>query len=376
MPYKRIEDAPPNIQRLDDTPLSVEQANEIAAAADAITGVDNPWAVAIANWKKGHEVKGDAWVKRSEDVEKLVEFVKEQAPWLLKWYHNTARGYAGGKAAPKDAMPWMEKVALGAMCDEDLADADDDELAHVHKRLHQLWGKLDKAAYKCMECGKPATKEALWAEGMARARLCDNCYATWSKAHKDDIVRVTDLPVEKGTPTVADVHVASFEGMGQRRKPLDIERAHKALVAELHKRKMKHLEKDDLDGIAKEMIAEIVKADSKQQKVYAVVLEPRVVDAQGDWESDEEVEKAAHSWLENFQQVGIGHKGEHRSDIVPCESYIAPTDFEMGGQTIPKGAWVLGVHVKDAGLWQKIEKSEYTGFSVQGLGKRTQKALD
>ncbi len=279
-----------------------------------------------AIWANEGAQKGDEEIEKATSAyfERIVGFVKEQAPWIIKWYHNAARGYAGGKAAPKDAMPWMEQVAMQAMRDEDLVEADDDDLAHVHKRLHQIY---------------------------ARA--------------------------EKSTPTVADVHVPSFEGMG--RKPLDIRAAHKSLVAELTKRGLKHLEKDGLDktevGKSEDLYAEIVKADVKQQRVWAVVLEPKVLDAQGDWESPEEIEKAAHDWLESFQEVGTDHKGQANPKIRPCESYITKADEKLGGQDVPKGSWVLGVHVLDKGEWQRVEKGELNGFSVQGFGKRTQKSL-
>lgn len=79
MPYSKVSDAPANIRKLNGARLSLSQVNSIAYAADSITGVDKPWAVAIAQFKKGHTVQGSKWVKKSSNQEKkeLEEFFIE-----------------------------------------------------------------------------------------------------------------------------------------------------------------------------------------------------------------------------------------------------------------------------------------------------------
>ena len=120
---------------------------------------------------------------------------------------------------------------------------------------------------------------------------------------------------------------------------------------------------------------EVLKTDDEQRIVYGVVLEPDVEDSQGDVVSKADVELAAHRFL--YQQglaIGDQHGALAPPDVRPVESFIAPADFVMGGQTVTKGSWVLAVHVPDDGLWAQIKKEQKGAFSVGGTGRRS--ALD
>jgi len=53
---------------LDGAPLTLAQVNRIAEVADALEAagqVDEPWAVAVAQFKKDHEIKDGAWVAKA-----------------------------------------------------------------------------------------------------------------------------------------------------------------------------------------------------------------------------------------------------------------------------------------------------------------------
>ena len=70
MPYSSLDDANPAIKGI-DPPVTLSQANTIAAMADAIEAegeADNAWATAIAQFKKAYEVDGDKWVKRERSM--------------------------------------------------------------------------------------------------------------------------------------------------------------------------------------------------------------------------------------------------------------------------------------------------------------------
>lgn len=119
---------------------------------------------------------------------------------------------------------------------------------------------------------------------------------------------------------------------------------------------------------------DVVKADDEQRLVYGVVLEPDSEDRQGDVISKEDVELAAHRFLHATQRAGVQMGDQHRrlapADVVPVESYIAPCDFQMGGQTVKKGSWVLVTHVNDDDLWGQVKKGMKAGYSVAGSGRR------
>lgn len=110
----------------------------------------------------------------------------------------------------------------------------------------------------------------------------------------------------------------------------------------------------------------LLKRDEAQQIVYGVVYEPDVVDAHGDFMDASEIEKAAHVFLKEFRNVDKQHDFTSKVGEV-IESYIAPADFELGGQTVTKGTWMMAVKVVDD-VWQSIQKGEYTGFSLAGYG--------
>lgn len=120
----------------------------------------------------------------------------------------------------------------------------------------------------------------------------------------------------------------------------------------------------------------IFKADNEKRIVYGVVLAPNEVDLQGDWMTLDEIEKAAHFYMMNSRTIGKNH--EKQTVAVPVESYLAPIDFESdgqyGGQEVKKGSWILGVKVQNDEDWEKIKSGEFTGFSVGGLGVRSDSA--
>lgn len=110
--------------------------------------------------------------------------------------------------------------------------------------------------------------------------------------------------------------------------------------------------------------------DLKKQIVYCVVLEPETVDLQGDVISAEEIEKAAHEYMEKHRLIGDAHQ-EIGVQAVPVESFIAPVDMAVGdGEAIKKGSWVMAIKVNDPELWGAVESGEYTGFSIGGTGIR------
>lgn len=115
----------------------------------------------------------------------------------------------------------------------------------------------------------------------------------------------------------------------------------------------------------------IAKADKAKQIVYGVVYEPDEFDAHDDSMTAEEIEKAAHGFMERQNTYNIDKQHDLDADKgYVVESYIAPVDMKLGDQEIKKGSWVAGVKVTDADTWVQIEKGEITGFSMWGVGKR------
>lgn len=83
MPYEKMSDVPPQFKSLAPAPggqnkveLTLAQANEIARMADGLKGtegIDSPWAIAIANFRRMYACEGGKWIKKKKKMEELEE---------------------------------------------------------------------------------------------------------------------------------------------------------------------------------------------------------------------------------------------------------------------------------------------------------------
>ncbi len=104
--------------------------------------------------------------------------------------------------------------------------------------------------------------------------------------------------------------------------------------------------------------------------VLGVVLEPDVVDAQGDTYSSGEVRQAAHRFLEDFGGLGLMHRHRVNGQVKILESYLAPSDVELGGVSIRKGTWLLAARILSDELWAQVKNGQLTGFSIGGSARK------
>jgi hypothetical protein len=116
-------------------------------------------------------------------------------------------------------------------------------------------------------------------------------------------------------------------------------------------------------------MAEIVKADKRL--VTGLVLQPEVVDGQGDIMDSEVIRIAAHDWLARFgkkTKLGLQHESfmKNESRFVLAESYLAPMDFALGTRLIKAGSWLMTVKVLDDKIWKDVKAGQITGFSIGG----------
>jgi len=124
--------------------------------------------------------------------------------------------------------------------------------------------------------------------------------------------------------------------------------------------------------VEKSLPLEIVRKDAKKRVVTGIVLEPGTKDAQGDIIPAEEIEKAAWDFLARWRYTGLHHEGEPDPRLQVVESWIAPVEFSFPENkkfVVRKGTWLLSVRCPPD-IWEKVEKGELRGFSIQGMGKR------
>ncbi|KAB0577237.1 putative serine protease XkdF [Fusobacterium naviforme] len=120
----------------------------------------------------------------------------------------------------------------------------------------------------------------------------------------------------------------------------------------------------------------IVKADAESHFVTGIVYEPMEEDTHGNFMTEEEITKAAYWFAKNGNKVDLQHSFEPLEDAAVVESWIAKADFEIDGETIRKGTWLMTVEVTDEDVWEGIQKGEITGFSMGGLGNYSEEDVD
>ncbi|EJQ71637.1 hypothetical protein IG7_01955 [Bacillus cereus HuA2-4] len=115
----------------------------------------------------------------------------------------------------------------------------------------------------------------------------------------------------------------------------------------------------------------ILKTEEEKQLVTGVVYEPDVEDSHGDKMTAEEIEKASHTFMENYQHIDKQHD-EIAGKGTVVENWIAKSDMTVGEQEVKAGTWLMTVRVDDADTWEEIKKGEVTGFSMGGFGERVE----
>lgn len=119
------------------------------------------------------------------------------------------------------------------------------------------------------------------------------------------------------------------------------------------------------------MYIPISKANDDEQTVTGVVLQPEVVDGQGDIYDAKVIRKAAHNFLAAYNsttKLGLQHK-DFKKPFELLESFLAPMDMSIGTKVIKAGSWIIVVRVLDKGIWKQVKDGKLTGFSIGGKAK-------
>ncbi len=132
----------------------------------------------------------------------------------------------------------------------------------------------------------------------------------------------------------------------------------------------------------------IIKIDAEKRIVYGVVLDPYIIDTQGDWIPPAEVEETAHKWMKESRSIGLGHRKE--AEATPVESYLLPypdaddyrkavngqphriIKFKIGEGFVHSGSWVLATMIDDEATWELVKSGELGSYSIGGRGERTE----
>lgn len=123
--------------------------------------------------------------------------------------------------------------------------------------------------------------------------------------------------------------------------------------------------KDDI-----EPTVEVTKSvDVEQRRAMFVALAPNEVDAHGDINTEEAVEKACISFNTLCNKANLFHR-VMTQDIVIEQSYITPAAFTTdSGIEVKKGSWIQWMHFPEDNpnselLWKMVKDGEIQGISV------------
>jgi hypothetical protein len=109
----------------------------------------------------------------------------------------------------------------------------------------------------------------------------------------------------------------------------------------------------------------IKKTDAMKQIVYGEVYAPNEIDSHEDMMTADEIENMAHK----FMRLDLSKAIDENHDNVPVAAYPVES-WVVKNENDPdysEGAWVLGVKVEDRDLWDRIEKGEINGFSLEAM---------
>lgn len=112
---------------------------------------------------------------------------------------------------------------------------------------------------------------------------------------------------------------------------------------------------------------QVAKATNEELKQATfVVLVPDTVDAHGDIISEEEVRKSCFNFNKFSMQANLFHLVQTETFEI-AESYVAPTDFQLGDRFVKKGTWLATIQCLDDDLWNLIKSGEINGLSIGAM---------
>jgi hypothetical protein len=198
-PYKSIGEINPALKGI-DPPISLSQANDIAAQADAIGG-EYGWPTAINSFKKTHIVKDGKWVKKEKNMEDEKDLKKPEEDMTEAPPEKKEEEMAVDKKEEKEE-PKTEEMASEVEDEKEAEGEDKEETPNEDKKEEDKESKdkeekmsldenLDLAALMQMLVDETEDNKELVAkyeagEEMDYAKLCSAMFAKMSKMAEDN----------------------------------------------------------------------------------------------------------------------------------------------------------------------------------------------
>lgn len=115
-------------------------------------------------------------------------------------------------------------------------------------------------------------------------------------------------------------------------------------------------------------------ASAKQRIVWGEVYAPLRPDSDGEYMDAETIQKMAYKFMRDGRlgQIDHMHTNELLESACVVESFIA----RKGDPDFIEGAWVVGVHIPKDEDWDRVEKGEWNGFSIEAMVNKELKEIE
>lgn len=141
----------------------------------------------------------------------------------------------------------------------------------------------------------------------------------------------------------------------------------------------------------KEIYFPIFKADEERHVVYGIVADaddaaiadwiakgqkaenkPGLVDTQGDWHSEAELDQACENFMADYQVIDKQHKDLLKgARIVQCAVLQKGSVWpELDSAPLKFKSWVMATKIEDKKTWEEVKSGSLTGFSLAGYAER------
>lgn len=107
--------------------------------------------------------------------------------------------------------------------------------------------------------------------------------------------------------------------------------------------------------------------------LYGACMVPNLVDKSPfrDYYDEEDVRNAARAYLVKSRMAGYKHKAIFKEDDVQLtQSFIAPSDMDIGGKVIPKSSWVVEFKLNHPEVIEMAKNGELAAFSIGGPARK------
>lgn len=113
----------------------------------------------------------------------------------------------------------------------------------------------------------------------------------------------------------------------------------------------------------REVVFKTVQED--QRLVFAEVYAPLRVDSDREYMDSKGIKDMAYKFMKamKLNNVDSAHTNELVEGACVVESFIA----RKGDPDFIEGAWVVGMHIDNDEMWEKVKKGQINGFSMEAM---------